>query len=122
MTPRIIIEAVHPAEQRYDTLGDWFTDDQGNLVIRVSNSDGDVMAPQAFLVALHELVEVALCRSRGISEAAVDAFDMAYEGDGEPGDDPAAPYRREHGFASIVELMTARELGLHDYGTVTFSD
>ena len=49
-----------------------------------------------FLLALHELVEAMLCAETGVSQAAVDAFDKAYEAkrppadkDSEPGDDPA---------------------------------
>lgn len=114
---KIIIEATSPENQRYDTLGDWF-EENGNFIIRV-NGDDPMDDDEAFLIALHELVEAKLCRARQISQTRVDAFDMAFQGDGEPGDDPAAPYRREHRFAMLIEHLMAHELGLKDYGAVT---
>ena len=45
---------------------------------------------------IHELTEMVLCIDRGVTFKAVDRFDMEFEGAGEPGDDPKAPYHREH--------------------------
>jgi len=66
------------------------------------------------LVALHELVEALLCQQSGVSQERVDAFDKAYEAkrpladkDSEPGDDPAAPYNRQHVIASVTERLAA---------------
>jgi hypothetical protein len=70
------------------------------------------------LVALHELVEVLLCKKRGITQKSVDAFDKAFEkarkpgNVDEPGDDPKAPYRKEHFFSTNVERLMAAELGV----------
>lgn len=70
------------------------------------------------LVALHELIEVLLCKKRGITTEEVDAFDKAFEAnresdnDDEPGDDPSAPYRREHFFATNIECLMSAELGV----------
>lgn len=120
---KIILERINESAQRYPTLGDWWFDADGTLQIRAS-ADTD---EQAFLYALHELVEAWLCQKRGITQEAVDAFDMQYERDraahfpddeSEPGDDPNAPYRREHRFAMLIEHLVARELGLDDYGVV----
>jgi len=44
-----------------------------------------------------------------------DLFDIQFEGDGEPGDDPKAPYHRKHQWASRLERMFAAELGV-DWG------
>ncbi len=85
------------------------------LHIKVSQ---ELPPDEALLVALHELVEVTLCKKRCITEAQVDAFDMAYEknrtkGDhSEPGDHPDAPYRKEHFFATNIERLMAAELGV----------
>lgn len=118
----IKIEFIPSAEQRYDTWGDWFYDEAGNLVIKVSNDIPELPTPEhQFLVALHELVEVKLCEKRGITQKQVDDFDMspaALECEGEPGDLPDAPYRKEHRFAMIVEHLMAHELGLTGYGTI----
>lgn len=99
---------------RYDTLGDWFADDSG-LCIQVSD---EVPPDEQFLMALHELVEWKLCAIRGIPQSAVDEFDLKFTGVGEPGDDPAAPYRREHRFSMLVEMLMAHEMGLLGYGKV----
>ena len=71
--------------QRYPTVGDWQTPVPGHVTITVSAmSDWRYEA----LVMLHEAVEAAICQHRGISEAAVDEWDKAWDGDGEPGDTP----------------------------------
>ncbi|MDE2104081.1 MAG: hypothetical protein KGL39_42985 [Patescibacteria group bacterium] len=117
----IHIEAVAPSLVRHAQMGDWWYADEGQrLHIRVVD---DVAEDVQFLVALHELVEVYLCRQRGISQVCVDAFDAAHAAehandDEEPGDDPRAPYRREHRFACLIEHLVAHELGLTDYGEV----
>jgi hypothetical protein len=96
-------------KQRYKTLGDWYYGGGGLLLIRASQvGDQDY----EFLLLLHELVEAWLCRKRGISEKDVDSFDLAYAGEGEPGDDPKAPYYKEHLFATQIEKMMAAELGV----------
>lgn len=120
--PRIIIETVTPEEHRppYNAeegpAGDWYVATDGVLMIKVS---ADVLSPQGFLFALHELIEAYLCIHRGIPQAAVDAFDAAFKGEGEPGDDPRAPYRVEHRFSMIVEHLVAHELGVDGYGSIT---
>jgi hypothetical protein len=68
----IAIDTIPHDHQRYDTVGDWFTE-QGQTVIRVSDLDNSRME---FLVALHEFVEMFLCHERGISEKSVDDFDF----------------------------------------------
>lgn len=114
---KIIIETIPHKRQRYPTVGDWYTK-KGTLHIRVSKmSDWRY----ELLVALHELVEVQLCKNRGVTQKAVDAFDIAFEkrrksgNEDEPGDDPKAPYRKEHFFATSVERLMAAELGV-DWG------
>lgn len=110
----IDIRTIPHKKQRYPTSGDWF-ERRGVQKIRVSAMED---WRYEFLVALHEVVEAALCRRRCIKEEQVDAFDIAYEqsrgaGDfSEPGDDVAAPYHREHVAATMVERFIAGELGV----------
>ena len=112
---KIIIETIPHKEQAYPTVGDWRRAADGTLRIRVSEEIGD---QHALLVAVHELVEVALCEARGITVEAVDAFDKAFEAArpegnlAEPGNDPTAPYRKEHFFATSIERLLAAELGV----------
>lgn len=115
----IHIEFIYHEDQRYSTCGDWFY--QGDaLIIRVSKTEDERYQQ---LVAVHELVEVLLCNQSGVTQEAVDAFDMSFEehrpeGDeSEPGDDPKAPYRREHNAATGVERLLCALFGVnwHDY-------
>ncbi len=112
------IRTIPHREQRYETVGDFWTDRDGVRQFRVSamgNPDFE------FLIALHELVESHLCQKRGIPDGAIDAFDKTFEirrmlgqveKDAEPGNDPTAPYWREHQFATAVEMSTAKEMGV----------
>lgn len=112
---RIIIEEIPHPLQRYCTCGDWFVGEDGTWHIRVSNTG---KWQHAVLVAVHELIEMSLCRQRDISEAAVTQFDLDFEASrpegntDEPGDSPDAPYQQEHQFATTVELLLAKELGV----------
>ncbi len=74
-----------------------------------------------FLVALHELVEYELCRMKGIGDHQVVAFDRRFEKERlvglhevweEPGDDPRAPYGKEHRFATMIERLVAQKLAV----------
>lgn len=111
----INIKTIPHNEQRYETVGDWWFDENGDLQIRVS----DVGNPKyEFLVAYHELAEVMLCKDRGITTEEVDTFDKNFEAnrpegnEDEPGDDPNAPYRKEHFFATSLERLVAAELNV----------
>ena len=107
---RIIIETIPHEQQRYPTVGDWFYDPSGDLVIRVSQMPDE---RYGLLVALHELVEAQLCLDRGITQEQVDAYDIEFErnrppgNDSEPGDCMAAPYHNEHCFATGIERLMA---------------
>jgi hypothetical protein len=111
----IVIETIDHSKQRYPTVGDWQIDKAGNLHITVSK-----MSDQRyeFLIGMHEAIEAYLAIHAGVSPEAVDKFDRAYEAkrkpgdDSEPGDDPRAPYHREHVFATKVERLLAHELGV----------
>lgn len=111
---KIIIETIPHKEQRYDTVGDFFVDGDGTTQIRVSNMGN---ARYALMVAIHELVELALCEARGITTIAIDQFDIAFEAHrenyaAEPGDDPNAPYQNEHCFATGIERLLCAALGI----------
>lgn len=111
-----VISQVPHRKQRYETVGDWIPGRPAE--IRVSR-----MRDQryVFLVALHEMIEYELCKKNGISDNEVVAFDVNFEAErrrnmhpveAEPGNDPRAPYRDEHDFATMVERMVAQKLGV----------
>ena len=114
---KIIIEAKPGNAMRYPTLGDWFVDEAGDLRIQAVGID-PLAHDEAFLVALHELIEAKLCHKRGITTEQVDAFDLAFKGEDEPGDAWDCPYRREHRQAMLVEHLVANFLGLDRYGEI----
>lgn len=113
---RILIETLPHAEQRYDTVGDWRIDRDGTWTIRVSKlPTKTALFPEkfAFLVAFHELVEMALCVASGVTEFEVDRFDLHYVGSrDEPGDDDDAPYYQQHQLATGLERTMAALLGV----------
>lgn len=100
--------------QRYETPGDWQILPNG---VHISISDTGSKLSN-LLIALHEVVEAILCEAGGIDQEAVDKFDMDYEANrtdeslAEPGDEPSAPYHRQHKVADIVERMIALQLGV----------
>ncbi len=105
----IIIKVIPHHEQRYATLGDYWFDGR-DLQIRVSDTADERMN---FAAMLHELVEVALCIDRGISEPDILAFDMDHPEADDPGHLPNAPYHKEHVFAECIERLFAQEIGLN---------
>lgn len=111
----IIIIPIPHHWQDYDTLGNWRIGTDDSAAIFVSDTGND---DETFLIALHELIEMRLCAKAGVSQAAVDAFDAGYTGDGEPGDHPWCPYREQHRKAMLVEFLVADMLGLVGYGKI----
>lgn len=111
----IRIQEIPHATQRYATVGDWWETSEGSWQFRVSNMG---KWQYAFLVGLHEMVEMALCKARGIAEADVMQFDLDFEArrapgnEDEPGHDAAAPYHQEHVFAESIERQMCAALGL----------
>ncbi len=110
------ISQVPHRKQRYETVGDWIPGKPAE--IRVSRMKDQ---RYVFLVALHEMVEYELCKKNGISDREVVAFDVNFEAErrgnlhpleAEPGNDPRAPYRDEHDFATMIEMMVAQKLGV----------
>lgn len=115
--PILIYDVPHNT-QRYDTCGDWIWDALNNLTISISNT-GDWR--YNFLVAFHEQIEATLCRLHNISEPDIVEFDRKFEVErtlgkhsltAEPGDDPRAPYHKEHIFATHIEKQTADAMGV----------
>src|ERR1700679_1108234 len=133
---KILIETIPHPSQRYDTCGDWTVSPNGNWHIQVSQLHN---WRREVLIAIHELVEMTLCRDKGITAKAVDDFDLWYDkalqhlakctaGDvceecnhgtlksmtsaEEPGDCPDAPYYIQHQIATVVERLLAAQMGV----------
>lgn len=111
----IHIKVIPESEQRACVNGaDWYWDEEGDLQVRVSPlSDWR----REVLLGFHEAIEAVLCKHNGVSQESVDAFDLEYDKthtfDVDAGDDPAAPYVREHCFATAAERMLCAELDVN---------
>lgn len=115
------IKIIPNDQQRYETCGDWWYEDdkltEGGsiLFIRISKMQDQ---RQEQLVLIHELAEVILCNQQGVTQEAVDKFDMDYESarfegdESEPGDARGAPYGTQHCFATAIERMMCAALGM----------
>lgn len=113
----INIKIISPSQMRPGVDGaDWHWDGRGDLQVRVCPmSDWRYET----LLAIHEAVEAIMCKHNGVSQKQVDEFDQRYDlehadsNDVEAGDDPKAPYEREHCFATAIERILCAELGVH---------
>ncbi len=109
----ISIKTIPVKQMRYKTAGDWFFTEKGDLEIKVIDLGNWQME---FIIAIHELVEVMLCKHKGITQKDVDDFDMSEYGLSleEPGLDPKAPYCVEHMIALKVEQVLYKYLGVDE--------
>jgi len=111
MIRNIRLYTIEQSAQRYKTIGDWF-ESRGETHIIASNLEDQNME---FLILIHELVEMTLCRAAGITQEEVDIFDKQHEDEqdvSELGDLTNAPYARQHCIATAVERLLAAELGV----------
>ncbi len=110
----ILVKIIPIAEMRYPTLGDYYVDPKDrNLTIICLPEELHEPARSALLV--HELVEMKLCLQHGISFESIDEWDKWFEVNGEgdePGEDPRAPYFKEHAVASQIESLFLANTGL----------
>lgn len=108
----ISIKTIPMKEQRYKTCGDWKFDKNGDLEILVSDCNNWCYE---IIIAIHELVEVVLCKHKGITQKQVDDFDMSEYGLSleEPGLDLKAPYFEQHAIALKVEELLYEPLGVN---------
>jgi hypothetical protein len=100
--PNVELKIIPHRTQRYDTLGDWTYSTNGTLCIYASETN---VAAYNWALLLHELVEAWLCRQNGITVEEVDAWDLNWSSDGEPGDHPQCPYHRPHQAATVIERL-----------------
>ena len=103
------MEIVPPKSMRYRTVGDWFWEKPGCLIIQVADTGNWIYN---MLVAVHELIEVILCEIAGISEKRVSDFDLAHQDDEDPGTHPKAPYHDQHMTAMGIEMILAARAGV----------
>lgn len=109
----ITVRQEHPLTRTCSKCSEIMTPYQ-TLHVRVSPQSDE---RYEILLAIHEACEAILCKYAGVTQAQVDAFDLEYDKthtfDLNAGDDPAAPYAREHCFATAIERIMAAELGVN---------
>ena len=113
--PYLQVYKVPLSEQQYTTLGDYCKTKYG---VRFKITD---IGNQDFenLIFLHEYNEYLLTQKRGITIKQITDFDLQWEvlyykhlnTTQEPGDDPKAPYHKEHEFAKLIEREICEQLG-----------
>lgn len=120
----IVVQTIPHSEQRYDTVGDYFTiqeDDQHAVRhFRISDMQNN---DYEFLVMIHELIENHFVQKAGISDASIDEFDIRFEQDRakgkifppdmEPGNCIDAPYHLQHLLATRIERWLADALEIN---------
>lgn len=110
----IWISSIPHNAQRYDTCGDY---QYVNNVLSLTISELPNRR-EMYLVAIHELIEAALCEAEGITHEEIDRFDIIGEGKDnaldnlEPGDNRRAPYYHQHQIATGIERILAAEMGV----------
>lgn len=125
----IHIKTIPHDRQRYETVGDYFYDSDGVLQVRVSDMGNCFYET---MTAVHEIIEEALTKKRGLSEPEIMAFDEAFERaramglrtpEEEPGFSNDAPYLREHMLATSVEMMMCALAGesWNDYDRIVMN-
>jgi hypothetical protein len=92
---------------RYDTVGDWYYDSEGTLIIEVCQT---YIRDYNYLIAVHELVEAILCSVNGISQSLVDDWDFKHPSNS-PGSLPGCPYKKEHDIATLIEKLLCWAMG-----------
>ena len=106
--PDISIETIKHEKQRYDTAGDYLQYNKYLWCFYISKMDN---IDYEFLVLIHELIEWRLTQKRGIKEEDITKFDIE-SGSDDPGALKNAPYHKEHMFATRIEKLLAKELGV----------
>jgi len=128
MLKKIIVEIVPLEEQRYETLGDYYYEND-ILHFKITDTGNDTYN-KAILV--HELVEELLTKHNGINEEDILKFDLwvadevengRYPVDAEPGEHPQSPYKKEHIFSENVErqIMNFLNIDFKEYDKTVIS-
>lgn len=111
---RIVIDVNPHGSQRYDTVGDYQVVEGGfvNAREKVLWITVSKLADrrESLLIAIHELIEAALCATAGVDFAKIDDFDFHQGWPDEPGDHIQAPYYRQHQIATGIERLLAAEM------------
>lgn len=95
----------------------WEADPDGNgenLQVRVAE---ELSEREQMALAMHETAEALMCAHDGVTTEDVDAFDALHLADEKDpafnsGDQPDAPYREQHTFATAIERILTGYFGI----------
>ena len=106
--PNIEVNIIPHKSQIYETAG--------NYGIFLNNWWIDISKMSKWeyesIVLIHELVEMVLTKKRKISWDKITKFDTDHPELNDPGNDKMACYHKEHIFATRIEKLLAKELGI----------
>jgi len=113
---RIDLKFIPHETHEFTTIGHWRVDGDA-ITIFISE---EISWQNKFAVLFHELIEVGMCLSAGITTEECDAFDALFEAEYdvgiwprsvEAGFDPRCPYRVGHKWGSRFERVVIWLLG-----------
>lgn len=109
----IQVDFIPHTKQRYDTAGDYYEsviNDVPTTFFKISDTGNTWYN---YLILFHELREYILANKDGVKLQDIDNFDFGFVGEGEPGDNPHAPYYKQHQLAEIAERSLAADMNLN---------
>jgi hypothetical protein len=109
MNQKIEVNVKPLSAMRYKTLGDFFYDKDGTLVIETADIGNPLFNK---LILIHEFIEQTLTEELEIDEPDIKAFDEAHPDADDPGMLPDAIYADQHLLADAVERLMLSHLGI----------
>jgi len=113
---KIIVQFIPHSQHKYTTIGYWEV--KGDyLIIQISE---EICWENRIAVLFHELIEVVICISKGITTEECDAFDKLFEEEYtrgiwpksvEAGFDKRCPYRKGHIWGTRFERLVLFLIG-----------
>lgn len=103
------LKTIPHRDQRYDVLGDYWTEG-GVIQFRVSSIGA---ADYEFLIFIEALIEKQLARRMGITEQMIEAWDLAHEDEPDAAAREDCPYRDAFLIAQGFQRAIATKLGVN---------
>lgn len=105
----IVIKIINHKDQRYDTWGDYWIEDDGTVQFRISRFENSY---NVMPLLVHEFLEFWRCMAEGIKEPDITDYDLAHLEDDDPGMNLDAPYHKEHLQSMGIERFICMQDGI----------
>ena len=106
------IKTIPHMKHRYATLGDYVWKISKSSVVFKIFASRELGIDSAFLVLLHEFVEMILCIKHGVTDGIITEWDVSHPDENDPGAIRGCPYYFEHMTALKVEKCVADAMGV----------